>query len=171
MDFTLFQLLIAFAFSLPLGFVFGLIYELFKLFHKFGFTRYIGYLITDIVFMLFCGGVTFFYDLAFIEGNTRLFVIIGEIMGFFIFSKTISPLLEKIYPNLIKFCKKIFKYLLKISNKIMYNTVNIVDRVGKFIYKLLCCVFNKVKQDEKRRKKQRIHTKRRNKRSKGKQEK
>ena len=156
MDFTLFQLLIAFAFSLPLGFVFGLIYELFKLFHKFGFTRYIGYLITDIVFMLFCGGVTFFYDLAFIEGNTRLFVIIGEIMGFFIFSKTISPLLEKIYPNLIKFCKKILKYLLKISNKIMYNIINIINKISMLIFKFAHIVFTKVKQDEKRRKKQRI---------------
>lgn len=171
MDFTLIQLLIAFAYSLPLGFSFGIFYELFNLFHKFGLTKYIGYLVTDIVFMLMCGIVTFYYDLAFIEGNTRIFVIIGEIIGFFVFKRTISPLLEKIYPYFINFCKKIFKFLLKICSKIMYNIINIIKKFCMLISKLAHMVFTKVKQDEKRRKKQKIHTKRRNKRSKSKQKK
>jgi spore cortex biosynthesis protein YabQ len=121
MDFTIAQLMPAFLFSLPLGFSLGIIYEPFRFFHKFTSSRNTYYLITDIIFMMICGIVTFFYCLAFLEGSIRWFVLIGEILGFFVYYRFVTPFFNKIYAPIIKFSKKIFGKLLKKGRNIMYN--------------------------------------------------
>ncbi len=144
MEFTLSQLITAFLFSAVLGLFLGVIYEPIRIFHKIGFNSKIHYFITDALFMVICGLITFFFSLSMLEGRIRAFVIIGEISGFILFYYSVRPIMDKIYDPLIKFLKKILKYLLKISRKVMYNIENKLKNVLRCLLDKLKKILNKV---------------------------
>lgn len=121
MEFTLYELLISFLFSIILGFFLGIAYEPIRLFHKIGFKSGFIYFVCDVVFMIFCALVTFYYLLATLEGSVRVFVFVGEIIGFVTFYHTLGRLLDIIFTPIFKILKKISKKLLKTAGKVMYN--------------------------------------------------
>ncbi|MCH5303974.1 MAG: spore cortex biosynthesis protein YabQ [Ruminococcus sp.] len=168
MEFTLSQLITAFLFSLVLGFCLGVIYEPIRILHKIGLNGKIHYFIFDCSFMVICGLVTFFYSLSMLEGRIRAFVILGEIIGFLLFHHSITPVTDKIYDPILKFFRKILKYLLKISRKVMYNIKNKLVYILKFLKDKLKKFSNKVtiygrrKENRKNRNKKEKRNKRSN---------
>lgn len=153
MDFTLFQLLIAFAFSLPLGFSLGIVYEPFRLYHKLGYTKNIHYLFSDIIFMCLCGFVTYIFSLALLDGSVRAFIVIGEILGFYIYFKLITPITDKIYEPSIKICKKIFRNLLKKGKTLMYNISKLIKVILHKLFVIFEKLINRVKRNERKKRK------------------
>ena len=121
MEFTLVELISAFGVSLIAGMTLAVVYEPFRLFHKLGFSDNIHYLICDFIFMIIAAFITYFLCLSILEGCVRVFVIIGEAIGFTCFSFVIRPILNRIYEPIIKISKKIAENLLKYARKVMYN--------------------------------------------------
>lgn len=144
MEFTLFELLRAFGFSVILGAALALIYEPVRVFHMLGFSKPIHYFICDFLFLVFCSVITYFFSLVYLEGSVRLFVIIGELTGFFTWYFTLGRVLGNIYAPVIKFLKKFASKLLKCSRKVMYNIKD------KFTDVFKCKVMKYVKKKKKR---------------------
>jgi spore cortex biosynthesis protein YabQ len=139
-EFTFTELLFAFLYSVIIGFLTGFIYEPFRIFHKLGFNKKYHFLICDILFMLICSIILFFYSLATLEGRIRGFVILGFGCGFFIFHLTLSRIFDLFYNPIIKIFKKILKKLLKICRKIMYNTIiklkSVINNIKNYLSKV-----------------------------------
>lgn len=143
MEFNLYELVLAFGVSVLTGLGIALLYEPVRIFHKIGFTGSIHYFICDFIFMIIFAVVTYFLCLVMLEGNVRLFVIIGEAAGFVVFSLTIRRVLDKIYDPLIIFFKKFISKLLKITQSLMYNIkrmcatmfISIKNKVIKYVWK------------------------------------
>lgn len=129
MEFTLFELLRAFGFSVILGFALAAVYEPVRLLHKLGLSKPIHYFVCDTAFMIIASFVTYLFCLVYIEGSVRLFVIVGETLGFFAFYFSVRRLLDRIYAPFINFFKKNSAKLLKIGRKIMYNILNSFKRM------------------------------------------
>lgn len=121
MEFTLVQLCMAFLYSVISGLILGLVYEIFRLSHIAGLTCGLYYFISDIVYMIICGLFTYFFCLVFLEGKVRLFVIIGEILGFFVYYNLLVKVFNCAFVPILRIIKKIFKKLLKKSRILMYN--------------------------------------------------
>ncbi|MCH5298367.1 MAG: spore cortex biosynthesis protein YabQ [Ruminococcus sp.] len=138
MEFTITELVSAFLHSLVVGLCLAVVYEPIRFLHKIGINKSIHYLVADIVYMLLCGLVTYFYCLTTLEGSVRFFVIIGELIGFLVFWFTVRRLLDKIYNPVIKISTFFFGNLLKFSRKIMYNIKNkvssVFNKLRNFIY-------------------------------------
>ena len=121
MEFTLTELITAFGVSVLTGMALAVLYEPVRIFHKLGFSKSIHYFICDFLFMVVSAFITYFLCLAILEGCVRIFVIIGEILGFIGFGLLIHPIMNRIYDPFIKIFKKILLKLLKITRKVMYN--------------------------------------------------
>lgn len=137
MEFKLLELITAFGVSVFIGFGLGLAYEPFRILHKLGFSGSVHYFICDFIFMILFAFVTFFLCLVMLEGSVRFFVIIGEGIGFTLFTVSIRRLLDKIYTPIIIFFKKYVSKLLKTTYILMYN-------IKKVLIKLFSVLKNKV---------------------------
>ena len=140
MEFTLADLLRAFAFSVILGFSLAVFYEPIRLFHKFGFNKSIHYFICDFLFMIAFAVITYLFCIVYIEGTVRLFVVLGELIGFLAFYFTLRPVLNFIYNPIIKFLKKFSLKLLKCVRKVMYNIKDVYitrfkSKVSEYVWK------------------------------------
>ncbi|MCR5653527.1 MAG: spore cortex biosynthesis protein YabQ [Ruminococcus sp.] len=143
MEFTLLELVRAFGVSVVVGIGLAVLYEPFRIFHKLGFAKSAHYFITDFLFMIICAFITYFVCLVLIEGCVRLFIIAGEVFGFFLFYYTIRRILDKIYDPVIKISKKFTFMLLKNTRKVMYNIYvlcrtlykNIALKVNEYVWK------------------------------------
>ncbi|MBQ5346602.1 MAG: spore cortex biosynthesis protein YabQ [Ruminococcus sp.] len=111
----------------------GLLYEPLRVFYKLGFNGKIFYFICDTLFMIICGVITFYFSLAFLEGQIRFFVFLGEILGFIVYYHTIRRLFDVVFNPIITIFKKILKKLLKTSRKVMYNIKIKLERIVKSI--------------------------------------
>ena len=83
--------------------------------------------------MIICGVITFYFSLAFLEGQIRFFVFLGEILGFIVYYHTIRRLFDVVFNPIITIFKKILKKLLKTSRKVMYNIKIKLERIVKSI--------------------------------------
>lgn len=123
---------IAFLYSIPFGAAIGTIYGVLKII-RIAFSLKKGAVIAlDIIFMLFCSLCVFFYSLGMLDGYIRIYVILGAMLGFFIYRLTVGKILQRILnPIILAVIKiiaailtkiKIFaKKLLKIGYDILYN--------------------------------------------------
>lgn len=133
MEFTLFDLITAFGFSLLFGLILAVVYEPFRIFHKIGFSKPIHYFVSDFFYMIIFAVLTYFFCLVLLEGSVRLFVIIGEILGFTLFYIIVRPVLDRIYNPIIKISKKFAFRLLKITRKVMYNVYSISGNMYRLV--------------------------------------
>lgn len=67
----------------------------------------------DLCFMLLCTGATFFYSLAVTWGSLRYYVVLGELLGFFLFYLFFGELILKCSKALIAFISKIYYLIAK----------------------------------------------------------
>ena len=114
MEFTLSELLVAFAFSVVFGLILGLVYQPFHLMHLHGLNTSTAYFVTDVIYMLIFGVMSYLFCLVYIEGRVRFFVIIGEAIGFFVYYYTLRRVLDVIFKPIVIILKKIYSKLLKV---------------------------------------------------------
>ena len=146
MEFTLFELVCAFGYSILFGLVLGLIYEPFRIFHKIGFSGTVHYFVCDFIYMIIFALLTYFVCLVLLEGCVRVFIIIGEILGIIAFYIIVRPVLDRIYNPIIKISKNFAFKLLKIVRKVMYNVYSIsINMFGIIKSKVIDNVWKKEK--------------------------
>lgn len=150
MEFTLSELLVAFAFSLVFGLILGLVYQPFHLMHLHGLNTSAAYFVTDVIYMLIFGVMSYLFCLVYIEGRVRFFVIIGEAIGFFVYYYTLRRVLDVIFKPIVIILKKIYSKLLKNCRLLLYNIKNKVIWIySGFSKKLLKVIKNEKRKNKK----------------------
>lgn len=139
------QQLRVFILSVSLGFLLGFLYDSFRLI-RIIFKKSFGkasVFAQDVIFILLCGIITFLFLLSENYGEIRLYVLLGEICGFFVYYFTIgvlvvkfSDLLAKNFHKAVSFLKRMLlkplsafkrclkRMNLKIKEKAAKNTSN-----------------------------------------------
>ena len=74
-----------FLLALGLGFLLGIVYDLFRVVRMAFTMRRVGVFIQDVLFFLTCAAATFLFLLAVNQGEIRGFIIAGEGLGFLIY--------------------------------------------------------------------------------------
>ena len=75
----------SFFLSLGLGFIMGLVYDIFRLFRILFSKGKVGYFITDILYCIVFSFCTFLFFITVNEGQLRFYLLAGEILGFIIY--------------------------------------------------------------------------------------
>ena len=122
----------SFLFSLGIGFLLGLLYDVFRIFRVAFSKGKIGYFITDILYFIVFSFCTFLFLITVNEGQLRLYLIIGEVFGFLIYYFSVGVIVFRIFDRTISFIKRGFK---KIKNIILSPIIRIKRRISKIFTK------------------------------------
>ena len=90
-----------FLLALGLGFLLGIVYDLFRVVRMAFTMRRAGVFIQDVLFFLTCAAVTFVFLLAVNQGEIRGFIIAGEGLGFLIYYFSFGLLAVRVSLSLI----------------------------------------------------------------------
>lgn len=95
------------------GIFLAVIYDCIRIFRRLIVHGVFWMSVEDILFWMFAGLVTFM--VCFIEdaGNIRWFAVVGEILGAYMYNRTIGPFLVKYVSLVLYFPVKVFKKALK----------------------------------------------------------
>lgn len=135
-------------FSVLLGGIMCLCYDLIRALRKVGFDSFAYVFISDIIFWISGAIITFIFLIARTNGEIRGYVIISEFLGFIIFrftvSKAVFPCFVFVFAQLKKFsnfCTDIinvfFNYVEEVAAKFWSYIVKFLKMVQKSIKKLL----------------------------------
>lgn len=131
--------------SCLLGFILGVIYDIFRilrLFLKFGKKRIF---LQDVIYMGICAVITFLFSLVTNYGEFRFYVIAGEILGFCSYYFTIGRLVGRLYKVVMVFARRFYK---KLNGLIFIPAKNFLHDHSTKLYKLLLDVHNKQNRSE-----------------------
>ena len=117
--------------SLFMGAVFYIIYDTFKAIRQFFVLRSMGVFICDITFFMLISLIEFCFLLSRCNGEIRGFVLIVQLVGFFICRVTISRLYLKILMMLLKGAGIVIRLL----NALLCKTYNLSATFLKKAYK------------------------------------
>ncbi len=141
MDFTLREQMYCLLWSLVLGVLLGIVYDLFRLL-RITLCRSKGSVfLLDLMFMLVCAFSCVFFSMGFSRGSTRYFTLIGMAAGFFLYFFTAGRIIRFILEFLFKkirsllcliynYFSKTSKRVLKVAGRILYN---ITGYIGVFL--------------------------------------
>lgn len=147
MEYSLYEQLLTFAFSLVCGACLGVLYEVLRLLRELSPWGRFFVFFCDVLFMLVFSFVSVLFSVCFSRGNTRYFIIFGELLGLLAVRFTIGALNTGVFVpfgrKILKKCGKFagnmgktIKKLLQVTRNILYNkyknkaSVN-MDKAGK----------------------------------------
>lgn len=121
--------------SLLSGLILGVIYTVFKFIRYVLGNRKTPTVVCDTAYMLIFTLITYLFSIGFTDGFVRYYVVVGEIIGVFVYKFTLGLLFDKIFALLFKSFRKVYrlfqknitvfaKKLLKASHNMLYNKVN-----------------------------------------------
>lgn len=96
------------------GIALGAVYDVFRILRLAVKPFMVVVLIEDLLFFFLFTAATFFYMLLYNNGHVRLFVIIGELIGFTLYYFTVGMLVMGISKAIIRFIKWLLRWLYKI---------------------------------------------------------
>ncbi len=147
MSFPLEDQTIYFLFSLLFGVILSALYDAVRVVRFLGFNSIKWIILTDVLYFLLCGFLTFLFALPFNNGSVRYFVLFGEAVGFIVYRFTLGELSARIYNVIIavfsKILKKSLKYVCVFLNKLLKANRFVVYNVGVLIHKIQNIVFRK----------------------------
>ena len=112
------------------GILIGLLFDFFRISRKVFKTNDVMTYIEDILFWILTGGIVLYSIFVFNNGELRLFMFLGIILGAFVYMLFVSSYVIKINVKIINILKKIigillipFKYIFKTLQKIFLKPV------------------------------------------------
>ena len=132
LEVTLRSQLYTFVCSMVSGILAGAVYTLFGFLRSAFKNRRTINFICDVIFMLVFAIITYIFSVGFCDGFVRVYVLVGEIIGFLAFNFTLGSVLKRIFCSVYGFMGKITlslqkniaqiaKKLLKQTHKMLYN--------------------------------------------------
>lgn len=118
--------------SLGFGFLAGALYDFFRAVRICLGGKKLAYKITDISYLLVMGFLDFLFLLSFNEGEIRLFVFFGELLGFIVYICTVGFTLIKYFEKFVNFIKSI---LIGIFKVLTFPFRKILENFRKFLKK------------------------------------
>jgi len=135
-----------FLFSINYGLLIGFIYDLYRVFRYYSKPKKILSLIEDLIFWLIVTLIFFMFLVKNTDGVIRGFVIVGFLIGSFLYFKIIS---KYIFSLLIKFFKLILELIHEIISIIVYPLKKVITFFKKGfrrIHRLMKGVFKDIKK-------------------------
>ena len=123
--------IVVFFFSMVLGLIFGVIFDFFRIIDIIFNATLRRIFFEDILYFFIMSIMTFIFMLIFNKGDFRVFIVIGELIGFFLWHFTIGRINVKFSSKiLIFFESKILRVIDKVSFPItkLYNKIKFVPR-------------------------------------------
>ncbi len=132
-----------FLYAMILGVIFAVLYDFFKVIRYFNNKdKYITFAI-DIIFMIICGLLYFYFSVSFNQGQIRAFTIIGTILGFLIYIYVFGRFTDKFIFIITKKLLLFFCILKNVFLKFTYIVVKIYSKIKNGILLLVKKVRNK----------------------------
>lgn len=113
-------------YSILFGMLLGMIYDFFRIIRLVHSTKQKLLFFQDIVYFLICGFLTFLFLLVVNYGQSRFFIIAGELIGWCIYNLTVGKVTYIIFKFMFGVCKKILQYIKSVFLKILSPIFNIV---------------------------------------------
>lgn len=138
-----------FLLSLCIGCGFCIVYDFLRAVRRFRFNGPVATFITDIVFWLFAGLVTYCFLLVTVKGQVRSFVVFGVFSSFLLFRLLFSRFTFAVFVKILT----IFDLLLRMSSKFadkILSTINksfknMVDSCKKVLQPRVVLLYNNLK--------------------------
>ena len=86
---------IVFVYSLALGVVLGIMYDVFRIIRMIINSKYIAIFIQDVLYFILGGVITFLFVLGVNSGNSRFYILAGEGIGWIVYHITLGELIYK----------------------------------------------------------------------------
>ncbi len=142
MGFSLSDQTAYFLWSLALGVLLGVLYDVVRAARMALRAGRAHVAVSDVVFFVVCGVITSLFALPFNKGDVRAFILFGEAVGFLAYRLTLGNVMGKVYAFLTRklrsfvqkirnFLEKIFNYLLKAVVGLVYNVGVEIDKSRK----------------------------------------
>ena len=127
MQFTLSQQMICLWWAFVCGLILGLIYDVLKVIRLCVFTGKTAVFICDIVFMILSAFVSVAFSIGFARGNTRYFIIFGELMGFIVLHFTFGRVMVSFFCLLFRKGRRIIQKTIdkftKYPKRVLQDTI------------------------------------------------
>lgn len=124
-----------FLFSLGMGFVLGLFYDIFRVIRLCISKNKIAFIVFDVLYCIFFGFSTFIFFLTVNEGEFRLYLIMGECIGFGVYYFSLGAIVfskAEILVDKIKLCfKRFFQLLFAPIKWILLKFGSVFDKILK----------------------------------------
>lgn len=157
MEITVTGQLLTFLQAMGIGCGLWVVFDVFRIMRMMGKRLLILIYIQDILFFLLCGGVTYLFMLQTSDGQVRVFILLGEILGAFLYNFTISLLIRKVAQAIITwigryilrpighFFKNCVKFMKKKSRAPAGRAKNFARRVKFFLKQTGVMLYNLIK--------------------------
>ena len=119
------------------GVIIGILFDFFRILRKSFKTSDIITYLEDIIFWILTGFIVLYNIWYFNNGEIRLFMILGIIMGAIIYMLTLSNIIIKIFYEIINTLKKIILKLIKILELPLKPIVLICKKIYVIIRKII----------------------------------
>lgn len=123
-----------FLLSLGMGFLLGILYDLIRIIRISISRGKTAVIICDIIFCAFTCLFTFLFCLTVNEGEIRLYLVLGEIAGFFTYYFSLGAVIFSCSEKIIGFIKKLFR---SVFGVILFPFKWIFEKIWKVFNKLL----------------------------------
>lgn len=139
-----------FLLSLGLGFLLGIIYDVFRtlrliISRSAGFTVFM-----DILYFILCAFLVFFFNLIVDEGKIRLYVLLGDLLGWMIYYFSFGEISIKLSNRIVLSSRKVFRAVSKPFLRVGYRVKLKKKKIIGFFKKILKIFNKKIKFDLKK---------------------
>lgn len=117
MEISLNYQIIVFVISIVLGVTLGFIFDFFKVVGLILGRGELKTFIIDVLYFIFCAFISFLYMMVVSSGEIRIFYIIGEVAGWFLYHFTLGKYIFSIWTKLVFFLKKKCFIVVNLINK------------------------------------------------------
>lgn len=124
-----------FLLALGLGFLLGVVYDLFRIVRMAFTMRRVGVFLQDILFFLTCAAATFLFLLAVNQGEIRGFIIAGEALGFLIYYFSFGMLAVRVSGFLIRTIRRFFHLIFTPFRVLLRLLGRVFGKIGIFVSK------------------------------------
>lgn len=127
------------------GAIIGLLFDIFRILRKTFKTKNIVTYMEDILFWILAGISIIFFMYNFSNGNLRLFMVLGLMIGIVLYIITFSKIIINISLIIINILKQILKFFILPIKKISNTIVKSVNHLSSKIILLMTKIFKKDK--------------------------
>lgn len=135
MSFTLSQQLFCLLWSFVCGILLGAVYDFFRFVRLYIFTGKSSVFICDFLFMVIAAFVSVAFSVAFSRGNTRYFIVFGEVCGFLLVRLTVGRIsiriLGLVFCKIRKICKKSIENIRKFGKRVLQLTMSVLYNISR----------------------------------------
>ncbi len=120
-----------FLLSLGFGFALGVLYDLFRVARLLtGRSGFVALLTTDILYSVCCTGLSFFFFLAVGDGDVRLYLLGGEILGWLIYYFSFGTVALRLSEWLVRTIHRITRILIHIFTAPFLRFLHFMEKIS-----------------------------------------